>query len=34
MKSVIPNIHLTNLIYRIDDSINSLNVNVTVLKFP
>ena len=27
MKSDILNIHLTNLIHRIDDSINSLNVN-------
>ena len=37
MKSYILNIHLTK-IHRIDDSFNSLNVNVgvkfTVLKFP
>ena len=29
MKSDILNIHLTNLIHRIDDSINGLNVNVS-----
>ena len=29
MKTDIINIHFTNLIYRIDDSINSLNVNVS-----
>ena len=29
MKSDILNIHLTNSIHRIDDSINSLNVNVS-----
>ena len=29
MKSDILNIHLTNFIHRIDDSINSLNINVS-----
>ena len=29
MKSDILNIYLTNLVHRIDDSINSLNVNVS-----
>ena len=32
MKSDILNIHLTYLIYSIDDSINSLNVNVSRVK--
>ena len=32
MKSDILNIHLANLIQRIDDSINSMNANVSDMK--